>query len=201
MSGNSSKYSRYFTYIKPLTKIPIIRTYGTTIFTLIVMAIFIIFAIKPTVETILVLQKKLEDSNQILKKVNQKAENLSKGQQNYENMDPNIKAKINAAIPDTAHIQSITQIFEQLAQRYVASVSALQFEPFAIDVKDENRPGNLSEMLFTFNVEGQYPNLLSILQDLKSSGRLIYIDSMFLSRPTEGGGLIMSISGKTYFIK
>lgn len=201
MSGNSSKYSRYFIYIKPITKIPIIRTYGTTIFTLIVMAIFIIFAIKPTVETILVLQKKLEDSNQILKKVNQKAENLSKGKENYENMDPNIKAKINAAIPDTAHIKSITQIFEQSAQKYVASVSALQFEPFVIEVEDENRPGNLSEMLFTFNVEGQYPNLLSILQDLKSSGRLIYIDSMFLSRPTEGGGLIMSISGKTYFIK
>ncbi len=196
-----SKYSRYFTYIKPIIKIPIIRTYGTTIFTLIVMTIFIIFAIKPTIETILVLQKKLEDSNQILEQINQKAENLSKGKGNYDNMDPNIKSKINAAIPDTAQIKSITQIFEQLAQRYVASVSALQFEPFVIEVKDENRLGNLSEILFTFNVEGQYPNLLSILQDLKSSGRLISIDSMFLSKPTEGAGLIMSISGKAYFIK
>ena len=73
---SKSQYSRYFTYIRPFTKLPIVRTYGSATFTLVVMTIFIFYAIKPTVETILVLQKKLEDSTQVLEKVNQKANNL-----------------------------------------------------------------------------------------------------------------------------
>lgn len=201
MKNESSRYYRYFTYIKPITRLPIIRTYGSTIFTLVIMVIFIIYAIKPTVETILVLQKKLANSTQVLEKINQKAENLSKGKQNYDNMDPDIKAKISSAIPDIVNLKSIIQILEQTAKKYEASVSALQIQPLTIETKQENEPGNISEISFIFNIEGEYTKLISILQDLKTSGRLISIDSLSLSKLSEGGGLIMSLSGKVYYLK
>ncbi len=201
MKPNSSIYSRYFTYIKPVTRLPIVKTYGSTIFTLIVIIIFIFFAIKPTVETILVLQKKLTATSDALDKVNKKANDLSLGKQNYDNLDSAIKNKIIQAIPDTVALKSITQTLEQTAKSHDASVSALQIQPIVIDTRNENSVGSLAALDFTFNIEGAYANLTALLQDLASSSRLISIDGLSLSKLTEGSGLIMSITGKGYYIK
>lgn len=202
MKSQSQIYSRYFTYIKPVTKLPIVRTYGLTIFTLLVITIFIFYAIKPTVETILVLQKKIDDSNQVLEKVNQKANNLSQGKKNYEELNPEVKSKLQTLIPDTANLKSIIQSLEETAKLHDASVSALQIQPLVLETKgDNNKLGILTEIAFTFNTEGGYKNLISLLGDLKSSARLISIESVSLSKLSEGTGLIMSISGKAYYIK
>lgn len=201
MKPEATRYFRYFTYIKPLTKLPVVRTYGTTIFTFIITTIFILFAIKPTVETILVLQKKLENYHQTLGKVNKKADDLSQGKQNLENLDKETKDKIRAAIPDSLEIRSVIQTLELLAQRHEASVSALQFQPLEIDSQGEDTIGTLEEFTFTFNVEGAYQNLISLLQDLRRSARLISVDTLTLNKVAEGENLIMSISGKAYYLK
>lgn len=201
MKSQIQPYSKYFTYIKPVTKLPIVKTYGSTIFTLIVVTIFIFYAIKPTVETILVLQKKLEDSSQVLEKVNQKAVNLSQGKTNLENMDPTVKSKIENTIPDTTNLKSLIQSLEQTAKVYEASISALQIQPLVIETVGDNRLGKIADLGFTFNVEGKYENLISLLQELRSSVRLVSIDSLSLSKSSEGEGLIMSISGKAYYLK
>lgn len=200
MRNKSNLYSRYFTYIKPFTKIPIIRTYGSTIFTLLAISILIFFAIKPTVETILVLQKKLANSDEVLQKITQKANDLSLGKKNYDNLDQNLKEKISATIPDTITLKSIVQTLEQTAKIHDASISALQIQPFVIDTKVDSRMRTLTEISFTFNTEGDYQNLIALLQDLKRSSRLISIDSLSLSKTNEKT-LIMSLSGKTYYLK
>ena len=175
MKSQSQIYSRYFTYIKPITRLPIIRTYGSIIFTLLVTAFFIIFAIRPTVTTILVLQKKLADSEQILKQVNDKVNNLSAARQNYEKLisdDAIIKSKIDEALPDNTNLKSIIQTLEQLAITHEASISALQFQPLILEESEEDKLSTLSEISFIFNTEGGYQNLLTLLQDLKRNQSL-----------------------------
>lgn len=201
MRNEASVYSRYFTYIKPVTKLPIIRTYGSTIFTLLIVLILIFFAIKPTVETILVLQKKLTDTESVLQKVTQKTNDLSMGKQNYDNLDPAIKNKIQTAIPDNVELKSVIQTLEQIALRNEASVSALQIQPLTLEPKIDHAIGAISEVKFTFNIEAKYQNIISFLQDINISSRLITIDNVSLSKASEGSGLIMSIIGKGYFIK
>lgn len=201
MKSQSQIYSRYFTYIKPVTKLPIIRTYGTTIFTLAVLTIFIFYAIKPTVETILVLQKKIDDSTQVLEKVNQKANNLSLGKSNWEKLDPSLKTRLQTLIPDTASLKSIIQTLEESAKVHQASVSALQIQPLVLETKTDNQIGALTEIVFTFNIEGKYQDLISLLQELGKSARLISIRSLSISKLSEGEGLIMSISGQAYYFK
>lgn len=195
------RYSRYFTYIKPVARLPIVRTYGATIFTIFAITIFIFFAIKPTVETILVLQKRLETSSEVLEKINKKANDLSSAKQNYQNLDQDIKDQIQTAIPDSVNLKSVIQTLEQAAQKNEASVSALQVQPLLIETKKGNLTGSLTEITFTFNIEGSYHNLISLLQDLKSSVRLISIDNLSLNKVSEEGGLVMSISGKAYYLK
>lgn len=201
MRTQTQSYSRYFTYIKPIAKLPIVRTYGSTIFTLMITAIFIVFAIKPTVETIVVLQKKLTDSTKVLEKVNQKANNLSAAKANLEKLDSQIKSKIDTAIPNTVNVKSIIQNLEQIAKIHEASISALQIEPLTLETKIDSHVGMLSEISFTFNTEGEYKNLIALLQDFKTSARLISISNLSLSKLSEGTGIIMSITGKGYYLK
>lgn len=201
MKSRSLLYSRYFTYVKPLAKHPIIKNYGPAIFTLLTISMLIFFAIKPTVETILVLQKKLANSDEVLQKVTQKANNLSLGKNNYDNLDQSIKEKISGNIPDTVSLKSVVQTLEQAAEIHEASVSALQIQPLVIDTKISNQLKALSEISFTFNAEGDYENLIALLQDLKNSSRLISIDSLSMSKVTDDKTLIMSLSGKAYYLK
>lgn len=201
MRNKSSIYSRYFTYIKPVGKLPIIRTYGSTIFTLVIMTVFILFAIRPTIETILILQKKLNDSNEILEKISQKANDLTLGKQNYDNLDESVKTTISNAIPDNSSVKTLIQNLEQSALQHEASISALQIQPFILEAQKPSTTLTPSDISFTFNIEGSYTNLLAVLQDLRTSSRLISIESLSLSKITEGSGLIMSITGKAYYIK
>lgn len=201
MKSESTLYSRYFTYIRPVTKLPIVKNYGSIIFSLLTISILTLFAIKPTVETILVLQKKLADADEVLQKITQKADNLSLGKTNYDNLDQSIKDKLSAGIPDTVSLKSVVQTLEQTAKIHEASVSALQIQPLVIDTKTNNQAKVLSEIPFTFNTEGDYKNLVALLQDLKITNRLISIESLSLSRVSDGKTLIMSLSGKAYYLK
>lgn len=201
MKSESTLYSRYFTYIQPVTKLPIVKNYGSIIFSLLIISVLTLFAIKPTVETILVLQKKLAYGDEVLQKITQKANNLSLGKTNYDNLDQNIKDKLSAVIPDTVSLKSVVQTLEQTAKIHEASVSALQIQPLVIDIKTDNQTKILSEISFTFNTEGDYKNLIALLQDLKTTNRLISIESLSLSKASEGKTLIMSLSGKAYYLK
>lgn len=201
MRSESQLYSRYATYVKTLTKIPIVRTYGSTIFTLVMTTIFILFAIKPTVETILVLQKKLTDSNRVLEQLIQKGSDLSLARKNYESLSQDNLSKISSSIPDKPDLKSITQALENSTKKFNASISALQIQPRVFEVSNQNSLGKISEIEFTFNVVGRYPNLISILQDINISSRLISIDKLSFSQLSEGSGLTMSIIGKVYYLK
>lgn len=201
MKSTSLLYSRYFTYIKPIMGIPVIRNYAPAVFALLTMSILTFFAIKPTVETIIVLQKQLTEQKQILDKITEKSSSLSLGKKNYDNLDADAKLKISSFIPDSVSLNTIIKNLEDTAKIYDASVSALQIQPLTIPAKTEEHIGTISEMLFIFNAQGDYPKLISLLQKLMTSSRLISIDSVSISTTSEGGSLLMSLSGKAFYLK
>ncbi len=203
MKPQSQIYSRYYTYIKPFATIPVVKTYGSTIFTILIVIFFIFYAIKPTIETILVLQKNLADSTILLEKVNQKAKNLADAKQNYDKFNANtiLKNKLLDYLPDTVTLRSLTSTLEQTTKQHNASVSAIQIQPLEIETAVSTGSGTLSEIQFTFNTQGEYPNLIAILEDLKKSSRLITVDTLSLSKANEGTSLVMTLSGRAYYIK
>lgn len=197
----SNRYSRYFTYIKPVTRLPIVKTYGPTIFSLLTISVFVVFAIRPTIETIIILQKKLADADKIVAQINEKTDNLSKGRENYQLLSQNIKNKIQTSIPDNIDIKSLTQTLEVSAKTNEASISALQIQPLTLENTANENKNQLGEIAFIFNIEGSYSTLTSVLQDLKLSNRLIPIDKLTFNKVTEGKNVIMSVNGKAYFLK
>lgn len=205
MIKGTIRYFRYSTYIPTFIKGRFVRDYGAIVFTIFTMIIFIVFAIKPTLETIFVLQKKEEDANKVLQRLDQKTNDLTLAIQNFENLSESIKNRIQLAIPDNVIIRTIASSLEVAAQENGASISALQLQSITVEPKkvEDYWVENLAEIEFTFNIAGSYPQLVSVLAGLKSKSRLITINAVSFHSTEEekNQGLVMSISGKAYFIK
>lgn len=197
-----AKYSRYYTYIKPVIQNPIVRSYVPYIFSLITITIFALFAIKPTVITILSLQKNLENNQKVLVALESKAQSLSEGKQNLDNLDQQVKAKIGVALPNQANVTTLIASL-QIAAGQMASSSALQIQPLTIydgTAKSGLTTMSVSEVEFTYNLQGPYPQLLQTLQNIRKSPRLIKISSISMSRQSDNA-VMMSVSGNAYFLK
>lgn len=198
----TNRYSRYYTYIKPVVNSQIVKTYGAYTLSVITMIIFIVFAIKPTVQTISALQKNLENSREVLQKVNQKVQNLQAGRQNFQNLGTNTHSKIPLALPTQVSLKSLIEPLELAANTNQASISALQIEPVAISQKDPDATSTtLDSIKFTFNTEGNFNNLLRVLQAIQVSGRLISIESVILNKAPDSSTILMSVTGKAYYLK
>lgn len=191
---------RYFVYIEPVIRAPLVKTYGFPILTIAAIAIFALFAIKPTVETILTLQKDLANQKEILASATIKSENLSKGITNYRQIDQEKLSKIQTAIPDNPRLQTIINTLEEAAKIPQASVSAIQFQSTEYE-KAPNSLNTLKEVGFTYNIEGSFNSLKQILQTLQTASRLITIEGVTLNKLEGSNNLLMSVLGKAYYLK
>jgi len=199
--ATSTKYSRYYVYIKPVITNKYVRSFAPYIFSLISLIIFIIFAIRPTVLTIIELQKSIQDNQEILTKLEEKSTNLTNGKRNLESLDPDLLIKINNKLPKNPSITNLIGSLQSSAAN-IATVSALQVQPVTIyeNTTDQNAPQNLEEIAFSFNSQGSYIQLITILENLAKSSRFLNLTSAVINKGSEGG-TSLSVTGKSYYLK
>ncbi len=199
---NQPKYSRYFTFIRPITKNPKVQSYSTLVFSIMSATIFILFAIKPTTSTILSLQKSIDEKNGVVTQLNQKAHDLTTAKENLNVIPANTITKLNNLIPDNTDLTDLADDLSNLANEYDASVSALQFQPTdLIGPSNKINPSpTLTEIAFTFNIKATYNTAMSLLKDLTNAQRLITIDSINMSQQSDGP-FVATINAKAYFLE
>lgn len=200
----NAKYNRYFTYIKPLMDNKTVRSVAPYIFSIITIIIMLVFAIRPTVSTIVNLQKNIEENQQVLKELEAKAQNLIEGKKNYENLSPEIKLQISTAIPNKPVVTSVIASLEN-SSKSIASTSALQIQPLtlinnSLQKEEEKNKLSLGEVNFSYNSSGSFSNLLKVLQNTTSSLRLMQISSVTINKQPENP-IVLSITGKAYYLK
>jgi hypothetical protein len=144
------KYSRYYTYIKPIARNKFVRSYATTIFNLIAISIFAMYAIRPTVVTILALQKSVAEQKSVLDNVISKRESLAKGRANFEALDPSVKTKLANLVPNQPDLPVISAVLGSLVTRYEATVAGIQFQPVNLEplVLSPNKDASVQEAEF-----------------------------------------------------
>ncbi|MDD2822658.1 MAG: type 4a pilus biogenesis protein PilO [Candidatus Daviesbacteria bacterium] len=197
----TSKYSRYYVYIKPVITNKYVRSFAPYIFSLASLIIFIIFAIRPTIVTIIELQKSIQDNQAVLVSLQKKSEDLTTGKRNIENLDPDLLVKINNRLPKDPGITNLINNLQTSAAN-IASVSALQVQPVTIytNATDPNSKQSIDEIAFSLNTQGSYTQLLSILENLNKTSRFINLTNAVINKSAEGG-TSLSITGKGYYLK
>lgn len=195
-----SRLSRYYTYIKPVFKNRLVKTYSSLVFSLVTTVIFTIYAIKPTVSTIISLQKSVSEQQEILNKLNEKTRNLTDGRENYKKLDDEIKIRLVTLLPDSTALPPLVNDLTSIANINSALISGMQFQPVDL-VGSPTQPvknAPLKEIDFTVNYQAPYPQLIKILETLTRANRLISIQSANFNKPSEDT-LTLSLTGKAYY--
>lgn len=199
----NARYSRYFIYIKPVFRNPYVKTYSSLVFSLITITIFSLFAIRPTIKTILSLREDISSQKLILEQLKQKTSNLENANRNYEAIDLKTRENLKSLLPDQVIVGKLIDNLSTIATQNEASISGLQFQPLEIENIDKNGElikSKVVEISFTLNTFSGYPNLINLLDALSNINRLISIDSVNLNK-LDSGSLIMSINGRSYYLK
>lgn len=196
------KQSRYYTYIRPITRNKFVKTYSSLIFSLITIFIFSYYAIRPTVTTILSLQKSIEEQNQVLETLKEKVNNLVMGKQNYDNIELSVRTKLDNMVPDNPALPHLVDSLTYVADQAEASLSGVQFQPVTLENKSSQitKAAEVKEIEFSMNLQGDFANLMEALTILKRLDRLVTVSTINFIQPIDSA-LIMSVTAKAYYIK
>lgn len=204
-----NRYRRYFTSLEPVVKTPVIRAYFSLIASLFALSFFGAFAIRPTVNTIVELQKKIKDSSFTNQKLQDKINSLSEAQTQYSLVQADLPI-VFSALPKDPDFSSLLRQIENIAVASGVSVSGIQFQSVLLfDTKKESLSSTpsastpesksintaavpmptfsgLTPISFSLSLRGGYPNIKAFLTSLTHLSRLIDVNSFNISNSQSG---------------
>jgi len=209
--GWKKSYSRYKGFFldiltiyqtKPNTKIylELILSLGTII-------LFSIFAIKPTILTIIDLNNEIKSKESTVLKLKQKIIDLKTASNILQEESQNLKL-IDLAVPSNADVEQLISQVEKTAIANLVEIKNISFSNvFLINNSDKNVksseltyfPDNSNELPINFSLIGPYQNLFQFLQSAENLVRPIKIDSLIFNSSNtidDKKVIILTVSGR-----
>ena len=179
------RYKRYYQRIEPIIKKPETAAITMLILSFFTLSFFGFFAIRPTLTTIVSLNREIEDSKFLDQQLDQKISALISAQESYQRIQPDIPL-IYKTIPKGTAFPELLQQIESLAQEYNAEFATIQFQalPLSITPKEATKTASLVQrhdaetFFFTISLEADYARIVQFLERLIRVSRLIIIDQL-----------------------
>lgn len=152
-----------------------------------------IFAINPTITTILELNKKLEDSKFVAQSLKTKMANLSSLHSQFEVLKSSWPT-VNAAVPNTPRTAYLLGQMQALAED--TGVKVVDLQSFEVGLIKQEKTLKESSFVYSVSVEGDIPQLMQFLAAVTKFDRVIEIESVTL---TDEGRKILTVRAKTFF--
>lgn len=175
------------------------QQYSTLVLTLIALSLFGLLAIGPTISTIVQLQKQLEDSTFVNRKLEEKIKNLGLLQSAYDLIQNDIPIVL-AAMPQSPATPSLVGQIQQLAQTNNISINRIQV--FQVDLT-KTAEGKIGYSSYIFSIDGgsSYSDTLAFLTSLTNFERIVSIDNLVINSGQTDKLPNFNIRGKAYFKK
>lgn len=201
MDGFYPQLRSYYRNVTPLFQKPKLAAYTMLILSFFTIAIFGMFAIRPTLATIANLRKKIEDQKLVLARMQDKITQLRLAEVEYERIKPELDT-IFASLPQTPATAPLLGKLNRLLIENKMNVTILQFSPIPLTPPKTSSPS--ARMIgFTLSGKASYENTLAFIDLLSRIDRIISIDSVDIStdgQNLEGDVLSIAIKGKSYLL-
>lgn len=200
---------RYTQDLRRYYRLPSVQVSLALVLSLFVMAIFIVFALRPTILSITTLQKTIEESKKTLTQLDAKVKSLQVASSQLEVLKPALPA-INVSIPNEGAMYApLTQTLESLAVQSGVKIESetlgptLLFSRILAPFKPDKKQSVVA-LAFTARVSGSYPAINQFLTKLLSMERIVALDSATITREvaskTTSAGVSLNISGNAYYL-
>lgn len=190
--------SRYFAML-PYFQDEKTKKLTSIILTLTAVIMFGIFAINPTISTIIKLKKELADKQSVEKSLQEKIKNLSVLQERYAEIGGDIPYVLDA-IPDKPQIALLMSQIQSIAGTTSITISNLQ--NLAVELFSQNIGGEQQHFSYSFSVSGtgSFHNIIAFLSELVSMQRIVNVDTLSIDKAAEAvGGLKFSLQGSSFY--
>jgi Tfp pilus assembly protein PilO len=174
---------------------PNLKAYLELILSLGTIVIFSIYAIKPTVLTIVELNNEIKSKENTVLLLTQKISNLKIASNLLQKESQNLEI-IDNAVPTGANVEQLVKQIEKIALDN--SVAIRNFSSANIFLKGNSDKNVESELPVSFSITGNYQNLFQFLQTIENLRRPFRIDSfVFNSNITADNEkfIVLTISG------
>lgn len=213
-SGWKKDYLRYKDFflnvLNTYNQKPNLKIYLELILSLSTISIFAFFAIKPTILTIIELNKEIGAKITTSTALKQKIKNLKTASDILQQESQNIHF-INQAVPKNDDLEVLVKQVENLLTE--SSLQILGFSSADIiifgnkaDVKKTSDVQKLSddanELTFSFSASGSYQNILLFLTKIENLRRPIKIDSITINSSFVENGkvIVLIVTGRVPFL-
>jgi len=206
MKINTQKYSQD---LRRYYRLPAVQVSMTLVLSLFVMAIFIVFALRPTITSIVTLRKTITESKKTLGQLETKVKSLQLAANQLETIKSSLPA-LNTSIPNIgAQYTPLTRDIENLAINTGAQIESETLGPTLLFSRiltpfAPNKKQSVVLLPFSLRVVGDYPEVNAFLSQLLSMERIISLDSITITREasskTTTAGVALNISGNAYYL-
>jgi len=169
-------------------------TIGLTLFSL---SIFGLFAINPTITTIINLRRQLADDQFVDNQLQEKIANLSTLQQKYSSLQLDLPFVL-AAVPPSHQMPQLIGQIRSLASQNNVLIKRIQTNTVVIPAA---RSQQESSYIFSLTAEGDQDAINHFIMSLVTFERIIGIESLFLNKANNQNGVsnTLDITGKAFF--
>ncbi len=192
------RYSRYYVYLEPIVADPLVRGYFSLVASLLLVSFFLVFALSPTINTILALQKKIGEQKQVDTALQKKIADLVAAQASYAQIQEILPA-VFVGIPVTPTPQTIISGVVVSASGSGVKLAGISFHDLPLS-SDLITSLDLTPVEFSLSVTGDYAAARDFLGRVENVSRLIKIKSIGVSQITTSTQVSININAQGYYL-
>lgn len=190
---------------KYLSKLPYLshersQKFMSIALTLIALSFFGLFAISPTISTILKLRKELVDSQFVYDSLDSKIRNLSELRRQYADLQDDLPV-IMDALPKEPNASLLFAQIQSAAQQ--SNVKIKKLENFEVEVLRNNNGVGKPYYSYTFSISGTgtFENIHNFVSTIESMQRIINVETFAMNNAylNDNQSLTFDIKGTTFF--
>lgn len=196
-------FNQYYRYISPIVNDPLVRGYFEIISTIILIICLLLFALKPSLETITSLFRQSEDLKVTEAKLEQKIDSLRQARVNYDRFFDRLLV-LDKAMPQAPELSQFISQMEKLINNSNVAVKQFSIDKIALTndlIKKNNGSveGKLVEIPFSLSFDSDYETALNLLEAVKSLERVVALKEISFQNNSENKPIAISCKGVTYF--
>lgn len=190
-------------------RLPATQVSLTLVLSLVIIAIFIVFALGPTLVAITTLRTTITDSQTTLSKLDAKITTLQTVTKQFDSLKPLLPV-LNASVPNTgAAYAPLTNSIEGLAQQTGVALDSESVGPTLLYSRilapfTPNKGQTVISLPLTVRVIGTYPAVSLFLSQLLSLDRIVSFDSITITKNATGKtgttNVTMDLNGNAYYL-
>jgi Tfp pilus assembly protein PilO len=188
-----------------------LKAFLELILTLVAISFFALFALKPTLLTIIELLREIEKKEETVDKMNTKIQNLQQAQTLYIQEEARIKL-LETTVPGNPAPDLFVRQIEGLATSYPVNLLGITIgEVTLLGEEKEKRskseleplPEGSKGITFSISIAGSYQGVVNFLSALEDIRRPVKIDALNILSPQleETQNLILVVTGRTPYLK